>query len=180
VQFAHGLVQRANLPIPEEMFFGAAAVVLIVSFLALAALWPKPKLEADRWRPLPGGLGRLLGSRALEAVCGAAGVVLLIVVVVSGLAGTDNGLDNFGPTFIFIIFWVGLAFASALFGNIFAAFSPWRALGRAAGWAVRRLRGGRPVPRRAYPTGSGAGPPRQASSASRGSSSHPAGARTRA
>jgi hypothetical protein len=151
VQFAHGLVQRANLPIPEEMFFGAAAVVLIVSFLALAALWPKPKLEADRWRPLPGGLGRLLGSRALEAVCGAAGVVLLIVVVVSGLAGTDNGLDNFAPTFIFIIFWVGLAFASALFGNIFAAFSPWRALGRAAGWAVRRLRVGRPVPRRAYP-----------------------------
>jgi hypothetical protein len=149
VQFAHGLVQRANLPIPEEMFFGAAAVVLIVSFLALAALWPRPKLEGDRWRPLPGRLGRLLGSDALEALCGAVGVVLLAVVVVAGLAGTENGLDNFTPTFVFIIFWVGLAFASALLGNVFAAFSPWRAIGRATGWAVRRA--GRTPRHRAYP-----------------------------
>jgi len=149
VQFAHGLVQRANLPIPEEMFFGAAAVVLIVSFLALAALWPQPKLEGDRWRPLPGRLGRLLGSDALEALCGAAGVALLAVVVVAGLAGTENGLDNFAPTFVFITFWVGLAFASALLGNVFAAFSPWRAVGRATGWIVRRAGG---TPRhRAYP-----------------------------
>lgn len=149
MQFAHGLVQRANLPIPEEMFFGAAAVVLIVSFLALAALWPQPKLEGDRWRPLPGRLGRLLGSGALEALCGAAGVVLLAVVVVAGLAGTENGLDNFAPTFVFIIFWVGLAFASALLGNVFAAFSPWRAVGRATGWIVRRAGG---TPRhRSYP-----------------------------
>jgi hypothetical protein len=151
VQFAHGLVQRANLPIPEELFFGAAAVVLIVSFLALAALWPQPKLEGDHWRPLPGRLGRMLGSRALEAACGAAGVVLLIVVVVAGLAGTENGLDNFAPTFIFIIFWVGLAFASVLLGNVFAAFSPWRALGRATGWAALRMRGGHPLPHRACP-----------------------------
>jgi len=149
VQFAHGLVQRANLPIPEEMFFGAAAVVLIVSFLALAALWPQPKLEGDRWRPMPGRLGRLLGSGALEALCGAAGVVLLAVVVVAGLAGTENGLDNFAPTFVFIIFWVGLAFASALLGNVFAAFSPWRAVGRATGRIVRRAGG---TPRhRSYP-----------------------------
>ena len=149
MQFAHGLVQRANLPIPEEMFFGAAAVVLIVSFLALAALWPQPKLEGDHWRPLPGRLGRLLGSGALEALCGAAGVVLLAVVVVAGLAGTENGLDNFAPTFVFIIFWVGLAFASALLGNVFAAFSPWRAVGRATGWIVRRAGG---TPRhRSYP-----------------------------
>jgi hypothetical protein len=151
VQFAHGLVQRANLPIPEEMFFGAAAVVLIVSFLALAALWARPKLERDHWRPLPGALGRLLGSEALEVVCGVAGVVLLVGVVVAGLAGTENGLDNFAPTFVFIIFWVGLAFASALLGNVFAAFSPWRALGRAAGWAALRMRGGRELPHRAYP-----------------------------
>jgi hypothetical protein len=151
VQFAHGLVQRANLPIPEEMFFGAAAVVLIVSFLALAALWPQPKLEADHWRPLPGALGRLLGSKVLEVACGAAGVVLLVVVVVAGLAGTENGLDNFAPTFVFIIFWVGLAFASALLGNVFASFSPWRAVGRAAGWAAVRARGGRPLPHLAFP-----------------------------
>jgi hypothetical protein len=146
---AHGLVQRANLPIPEWLFGWAAAVVLLVSFVALAILWPEPKLTRDRWRPLPGALGRVLGSRVLEGLCGAAGVVLLGLVVVAGLAGTQSPLDNFAPSFIFIIFWVGLAFASALFGNLFAAFSPWRALGRATGWALTRA--GRPPAHRAYP-----------------------------
>ena len=130
---AHGLVQRANLPIPEWLFGWAAAIVLLVSFVALAVLWPEPRLEHDRWRPLPDPLGRALGSRALEIACGAVGVVLLAVVIVAGLAGTQSPLNNFAPTFVFIIFWVGLAFASALFGDVFAAFSPWRALGRACG-----------------------------------------------
>jgi hypothetical protein len=127
---AHGIVQRANLPIPEWLFGWAAAIVLVVSFVALAVLWPKPKLEGDRWRPLPGPFGRALGSPVLEGACRAVGLALLVLVVVAGLAGTQSPLDNFAPTFVFIVFWVGLAFASAIFGNLFAAFSPWRALGR--------------------------------------------------
>jgi hypothetical protein len=126
-------------------------MVLLVSFVALALLWPEPKLTRDRWRPLPGPLGRLLGSRPLEIACGAVGVVLLALVVVAGLAGTQSPLDNFAPSFIFIVFWVGLVFASALFGNVFAVFSPWRALGRVTGWALSRARGGRPPRHRAYP-----------------------------
>ena len=74
---AHGLVQRADLPIPEWLFGWAAALVLIVSFVALAVLWPEPKLTGYRWRPLPGPLGRVPGSRPVEIACGAIGVVLL-------------------------------------------------------------------------------------------------------
>jgi hypothetical protein len=64
---AHGLVARSDLPIPEWLFGWAAAMVLVVSFVALAILWPEPRLERERWRPLPGGIGRLLGSRVVEA-----------------------------------------------------------------------------------------------------------------
>ena len=94
---AHGLVQRANLPIPEWLFGWAAAIVLLVSFVALAVLWPEPRLERDRWRPLPDPLGRALASRALEIACGAVGIVLLAVVIVAGLAGTQSPLNNFAP-----------------------------------------------------------------------------------
>jgi hypothetical protein len=146
---AHGLIQRANLPLPEWLFGYAAAAVLIVSFVALLILWPQPRLERDRWRPLPGVLGRALGSRALEVVCGIVGVGLLALIVVAGYAGTQNALSNIAPTFIFITFWVGLAFASALFGDVFRALNPWRALGRAAGWL--RGRGGMPARHREYP-----------------------------
>ena len=52
---AHGLVQRANLPIPEWLFFLAAAVVLVVSFVALALLWSKPRLEQSAGARCPGG-----------------------------------------------------------------------------------------------------------------------------
>ena len=123
-------MQRSSLPIPEWLFGWAAAAVLCVSFVALAALWPRPRLEHPGWRPLPGGIGRVLGSRAVEVLCGVIGVMLLAFVLVSGYDGPDTPLDNFAPTFVFIIFWVGLVFASVLFGDIFRAFNPWRALGR--------------------------------------------------
>jgi hypothetical protein len=143
VPLAHGLIQRANLPIPEWLFGGAAAVVLVVSFLALAVLWPQPRIEgANGWRPLPGA-GRPLGSRVLEEACQAVGVALLALVLVAGFAGEQGADENFAPTFVFITFWVGLAFASVLFGDVFRAFNPWRALGRAL-----RLRARRPYPDR--------------------------------
>ena len=163
---AHGLVQRSNLPIPEWLFGWAAAIVLVASFAALAALWPTPRLERAPWRPLPGGVGQALGSAPVRWACRAIGVGLLALVIVAGYAGEATALDNFAPTFILIVFWVGLVFASAVFGDLFAAFSPWRAF-RFPGCG--RIR-----------SGSGAIPRRSACSPSRGSSSSPAGARRRA
>ena len=126
---AHGLVQRSNLPIPEWLFGWAAAIVLVISFVALAALWPKPRMEdSPSWKPVPGGAA--LGSRPVEILCGAIGVALLVVVFLAGYIGSGVALDNFAPTFILITFWVGLVFASAIFGDVFKAFSPWRAIGR--------------------------------------------------
>jgi hypothetical protein len=136
---AHGIVQRTNLPIPEVVFAWAAAIVLVLSFVGLAVLWPAPRLQEPPWRPLPGGLGRVLGSRVVEVVCAAVGVALFAVVVVAGYAGGGSALDNLAPTFILIDFWVGLVFASVLFGDVFRAFSPWRAV---------RLPGIRPYPER--------------------------------
>jgi hypothetical protein len=135
---AHGLVQRTNLPIPEWLFGWAAAIVLVVSFAALAVLWPTPRLQQPGWRPL-GGFGRFLGSRAVEWACRLVGVGLLVVVVLAGYLGEDFALSNLAPTFILIVFWVGLAFASVLFGDLFRVFSPWRAF---------RFPGIRPYPER--------------------------------
>ena len=44
---AHGLVSRSDLPIPEWLFGWAAAMVLVVSFVALAVLWPEPRLQEE-------------------------------------------------------------------------------------------------------------------------------------
>ena len=123
---AHGIVQRTNLPIPEVVFAWAAATVLVVSFVGLAVLWPSQRLQDPPWRPLPGG--RILGSSAVEVLCAAIGGGLFAVVIYAGYAGGGSALDNLAPTFILIDFWVGLVFASVLFGDVFRAFSPWRAI----------------------------------------------------
>ena len=138
---AHGIVARRDLPVPEWLFFWGAAIVLVISFLALAALWREPQLEA------PGGRALMRVPVGLEVVCGAAGVVLFALLVYAGLAGSQTPTNNLLPTFVYVVFWVGLAAASAVFGNVFAAFSPWRAVGRATGWVARRVgRGELPEP----------------------------------
>lgn len=131
---AHGLVGRTDLPIPEWLFGWAAAVVLVVSFVALAVLWPKPRLQDGGFRPSPDWLSRALGNRVVEVVCGIIGVALLLLVVYSGLSGAQVATANFAPSFVFVVFWVGLVPASILLGDVFRAFNPWRALGRTVAW----------------------------------------------
>jgi hypothetical protein len=141
---AHGLVGRADLPIPSWLFGWGASVVLVVSFVALATLWPEPKLEHARQREL------FRVPRWVDPLCGAVGVALFGLVVYAGLAGTTESAQNLAPNFVYVHFWVGLVIGSALFGDLFRAFNPWRATGRAAGWLAARAGVGSPL-RRAYP-----------------------------
>jgi hypothetical protein len=144
---AHGVVGREDLPIPKWLFGWAATAVLVASFVGLAVLWPTPRLER---------LGeRRLASvpKLLDPLCGAIGVALFVLVVYAGFAGTSAAVSNFTPTFVFVIFWVGLAILCPLFGDVFAAFNPWRAIARAcAGLAAlvsrRRLPAPLPYPER--------------------------------
>jgi hypothetical protein len=148
---AHGLVGRADLPIPAWLFGWAAAVVLVVSFLGLVLLWRTPKLEDDdAFRPLPERLSSALLNPATEAFAGLVGVALLILTVWSGLAGVQAPQDNFAPTFIYVVFWVGLVPLSIVCGDVFRPFNPWRAIGRAAGFVGRRF-ASEPWPRFRYP-----------------------------
>jgi hypothetical protein len=75
----------------------------------------------------------------VEILCGAVGVALLGVVVYTGLRGTQSPAANFAPTFVFVIFWLGLVPLSVLFGDVFRAFNPWRAVGRAVGWTAGKV-----------------------------------------
>jgi hypothetical protein len=133
----HGISVRSDLPIPEWLFVWAAAMVLVVSFVALAVLWPEPRLQKPTWRPLPGGIGRVLASRPVEIVCGAIGIFLFGLTVYAGLRGTQSTTANFAPVFIYVIFWLALVPLSVLFGDVFRAFNPWRAIGRAVAWVAR-------------------------------------------
>jgi len=125
---AHGLTQRPVTPIPQWLFAWAAAAVLVISFFALAVLWREPRLEQDDWKAFPAG--KFLASPPVQVFWALLGVFLFVVTVVAGYIGAETALDNWAPTFILITFWVGMVFLSILFGDVFRALSPWRAVGR--------------------------------------------------
>jgi hypothetical protein len=139
---AHGLVGRADLPIPTWLFGWAAAIVLGASFVALGALWREPKFERPSERPL------FRIPRVVDAICGAVGIAIFAIVVYAGFAGSKVPTANLAPTSIYVIFWVGLVVLSVFFGDVFRAFNPWRSLAASIAWAAR---GRRLWPARAYP-----------------------------
>ncbi len=151
---AHGIVGRADLPIPVWLFSWAAAIVLVVSFVALSTLWMTPQLQEQHRRVLV----RL--PAALEWLACLVGVGLFVLVVYSGLAGAQVPLANLDVTFIYVIFWVGMPLASVLFGDVFRALSPWRTCARvwvAVGRVLQRDRESRP-PLLRYPESLGMWP----------------------
>ena len=145
IPVAHALASRQDLPIPAWLFAWAASIVLIVSFFALSAAWREPKLEEERWRPLPDGLSRALLGLPAQFICGLIGVFLLGLAIYAGLRGTEAPDRNFALTFLFVTVWLGFPFFSALLGDLFRPFNPWRAIGRVAGAGFQAIAGQRPA-----------------------------------
>lgn len=137
---AHGLGGVKDLPIPGWMFLWAAAVVLVLSFLAFGVLWRRAMLQEQAdGRALPRGLTALLTSRAVEILLGAMSAGLLGVVFGAALFGADSIAENIAPTFVYVVFWLGLVVLSVLFGDVWRVLNPWRAVARAVSWLGRRL-----------------------------------------
>jgi hypothetical protein len=130
---AHGIVGKANLPIPVWLFSWAAAIVLVVSFVALSTLWMTPQLQEQHRRRL------FALPQALEWPAGIFGVAVFALVLYSGFDGAQVYAANFSVTFIYVIFWVGVPVASVLLGDVFRPLNPWRACGRVLWWIGRRL-----------------------------------------
>jgi hypothetical protein len=155
--FAHALVAREDLPIPAWLFAWGASLVLIVSFFALSAAWREPRFEDEHRRPLAAAASRVLLGLPMQALCGAIGVFLLGVAVYAGLEGTEAPDRNLAVTFVFITCFLGFPVVSAVLGNVFKMFNPWRAVGRAVGFAFEAIAGQR-FAHLPYPEGLGRWP----------------------
>ncbi len=121
---AHGFGQRYDLPVPLSLYLAAAAAAVVLSFVVIAFFVRHPARSAasprraPRW-PVPSGLtltGRIV----------AAG--LFVLILLAGWFGNQNPLMNLAPTAVWIVWWVGFAYLSALLGNFWAAVNPWAAL----------------------------------------------------
>ena len=128
--FAHAFGQRYDLPIPLSYFLIGAVAAVALSFVVMgmfvrtrgdaAAAYPRYDLLR---MPL---VGAALGGRVLYAVVGALSAAVLALLLIAGFVGTDRAVENLSPTFIWIIWWVGMGYAAALVGNLWAYLNPWK------------------------------------------------------
>ena len=84
------------------------------------------------------------------------GVAVLILVVTAAFYGEQTPTRNIAPVMVWVIWWIGLAYVSALLVNVWPAVNPWAAAFGAVETALR-THGLLPVPR-PYPTWLGSWP----------------------
>jgi hypothetical protein len=112
--------------------------VLVLSFIALGVLWRQPLLARHAsGRALGGGLSRLVLGPVRVAVQALA-LALFALVWAAALVGDTDPIRNLAPTWIYVIFWLGLPALSILLGNVWRALSPWRAMADVAVWLWER------------------------------------------
>ena len=126
---AHGLGVRGDLPLPLWMVSYGAGIVLVLSFVALAALWPRARFEGDvRGAVLPSALDR--GLRWLEWPGRLLGLVAFLVIWAAALFGPADVNRNVAPWAIYVVLWVGGLMASGLLGDVWAVLSPFETMRR--------------------------------------------------
>ena len=126
---AHGLGSRGDLPLPLWMFTWAAAIALVVSFVALGVLWTRPQLDrAATGRRLVADGAPL---RLLQLVGRALALALFLVCLAAGLFGRNDTSDNLLPVTLYVVVWVGAQLVGGVLGDLWGAVNP---LATLAGW----------------------------------------------
>ena len=137
---AHGIGGVREPPLPLWLFYYGGASVLVVSFRALGVLWRTPLLQENHGRPLPTLFQRVLLAPATRVALRLGSVFLFWIVFLAALFGEPSAGLNVAPTFVWVVFWLGLVPLVVLFGNVWAVLSPWRAIADATAWWSERAR----------------------------------------
>lgn len=150
---AHGLGKRFDLPLPLEFWVVGAAATVLLSFL-LMGFFVRAAPRAAGYARFPllavPAVRSIAQPALLTAARGLAAAVFLLTIV-AGLYGTSDPFRNFAPTMIWVIGWIGMAFVSAVFGDIWALINPLRTLFAWTEAAFERLAGSRLALELPYP-----------------------------
>ena len=140
VAHAHGFGQRYDLPLPLWLYLLGAGLTVALSF-AFLALWRRDAGGAPGQsdhahlvlRHIPAGRAIGLALRLLV-------LALYLLVIVAGLVGVQNPVKNIAPAMVWAVWWVGMAYVSALVGDLWALVNPLDSVARAAQRLLPRWR----------------------------------------
>ncbi len=123
---AHAFGARYDLPLPLRYYLIGAGAAVALSFVVMARVFRAEDARSKvRWTDLTGIAPLRAVLDPVTAAARVASVGLLALVVAAGLFGTPRTTGNFAPTFVWIIWWVGLAYVASLAGNPWPTLNPW-------------------------------------------------------
>ena len=127
---AHTFGRLYTLPVPLWLYAWGAASALVLSFVAAgyfmgwrAGTARSAAIPLDD-SPVLAALRRLRAPQLLQL----ASVAMLLLTIVTGFFGSRDPLRNFSMTAFWILFLLGVTYASVFAGNFYALLNPWRAL----------------------------------------------------
>ena len=120
---------RYDLPLPLGLWIIGAAGVIVLSFL-IVAIAVRANVAAPaqpnrvRWH-----IDNAVVTRSnIRVLAQLFAVAALILIVVAGLIGDQTPTRNLAPTAVWIGWWVGFSYLSALVGNVWSLVNPWAAI----------------------------------------------------
>jgi len=129
---AHSFGTPYVLPLPLWMYAYGCAATLILTF-AVLGFFASSRAAASRAPPPANRYVGRVHPRLLAALRAGAGACLLTTLI-AGFIGGTNPAQNIGMTMFWAVFMLGLAYSTALLGNLYALANPWR-------WAIAGLEG---------------------------------------
>ena len=122
--FAHGFGQRFDLPMPLWLYLTGAGLTVAFSFLILALRRPVTVTGVARFNLSRTPLRHVIDATWLRLVLRLLAIALYVLVILAGLIGVQNPVKNIAPAMIWAIWWVGIAYISALVGNVWGLLNP--------------------------------------------------------
>jgi hypothetical protein len=123
---AHVSGQAFILLLPTHLYVAGGTIAVAASFLLLA-LVPARAFDgarrARRW--LPGIVPPEPVRARLSAATSLGSAALAVLLVGAGVAGSRDPLSNPLPLAVWTVWWMGLAWAHAVAGNLWAHLNPW-------------------------------------------------------
>ncbi|WP_434743471.1 hypothetical protein [Micromonospora sp. SH-82] len=126
---AHGVGGREDLPLSLPQLVVAAALTLVITFVALGVLWRSPRLDRDGHvgQPVPRRLAAFLDAPAFRWALRGLGLLAGAYLCLALLGGPDDE-DNPTAGVLYVLVWIGLVPLSLVFGPVWRAVSPLRSL----------------------------------------------------
>ena len=127
--WAHAFAAPYTLPVPFWMYAYGAAAALVVSFVIVGYFAGAPAGAAVQ--RVERGRGReafRAASRLPDIVARVLSMFVLMLMIATGLFGSQNAFINFNMTFFWIVFVLGFIYLAALIGDFYATINPWRVL----------------------------------------------------